>query len=96
MPVGIIADSFYWILTSISEKLTLELNEKITLQQIVIVTVTSKGGLLQVLTQKRWTLELSFLLEEKKWERDINLSLQEISSYFSKEEKITVWDLFWK
>lgn len=88
MPIGIIAESLFEILNSIVGKLSTELNEALTLQNIAIINITNLWWKIQIITKSKWTLSFDFVLQEKKDD------VTNLSSLLLSKENITVSDLF--
>jgi len=88
MPIGIIAESLFEILNSVVTKLSTELNETLTLQNIAILNITNLWWKIQIITKSKWTLSFDFVLQEKKDD------VTNLSSLLLSKENITVSDLF--
>lgn len=96
MPIGIIAESFFSILSKFVKKIEEELNEKITLNDIVLVNITPIGGVVQVITKTKGLIEFTIIfnkiLDRQEKERQ---DIKELADKIKSKEIITVKDLFW-
>lgn len=87
---------FFTLINNITTKVSQELNETLTLSDVILISISSLWGVIQLVTKSKWTLEftLFFTLSSDTFEKE-KIQSSDFMKKITSNDSVTASDLFW-